>query len=156
MQEIHERLFVGSEGDCFRSRSGWAVVHACKSPCHQQAVGYRGSLPSDHPNYLVLEDQQNLFLNIIDPPIPLFKHETFASFLTFSEEHWNKGENLLIHCNLGESRAPTLALLFMAKRLNALPASSYPEAKQQFAVIFPSYSPGQGIQTFLIQHWNEI
>ncbi len=46
----------------------WAIIHACKSPCHQGAVGYIGNLDRTHPNYLVLESGSDLFLNMIDPP----------------------------------------------------------------------------------------
>lgn len=44
-------------------------------------VGYRGSLAASHPNYLVLQREHDLYLNIIDPPVPLFKAETFERFL---------------------------------------------------------------------------
>lgn len=59
------------------------MIHACKSPCHQQAVGYRGSLVVSHPNYLALQQEHDLYLDIIDPPVPLFKVETFERFLAF-------------------------------------------------------------------------
>jgi predicted protein tyrosine phosphatase len=132
------------------------VVHACKSPCHQQAVGYRGSLPNSHPNYLVLQRDDDLYLNIIDPPVPLFKAETFERFLAFARTKYNSGASLLIHCNQGESRAPSLALLFLAKHIGALPDSSYEDAKQVFERLFPAYQPGIGIQRFLADNWVAI
>lgn len=55
MQEIYERIFVANGFSCVKGNSELAVVHACKSPCHQSAVGYRGKLPNTHPNYLVKE-----------------------------------------------------------------------------------------------------
>lgn len=156
MLKVHDRLFVGGERDCFTEKEGWAVVHACKSPCHQFAVGYRGSLKPDHPHYLVCERGDNLFLNIIDPPVPLFRPDTFTSFLQFAGDRWNQGLNVLIHCNQGESRAPTLALLLMAKTLGVLPSTSYAEAKKQFVDLYPAYAPGRGIQTFLADQWGAL
>jgi protein-tyrosine phosphatase len=156
LKQVHERVFVGTESDCFSTKPSWAVVHACKSPCHQSAVGYRGSLKPTHPNYLHLQDGQNLYLNIIDPSVPLFKLGTFQVFLSFADEHWKKNENLLIHCNLGESRVPTLALVFMAKGLKAIPATSYLEARRVFLTIYPTYAPGQGIQTFMTENWDKF
>lgn len=156
MQQVHERLYVGSELDCTAAEPGWRVVHACKSPCHQAAVGYRGSLPPSHPHYLILERDNDLFLNLIDPPVPLFKLETFAAFLRFAHESWLDGQNVLIHCNKGESRAPTLALLLMSKRLGVLPSDSYRAAATPFSQVYPAYSPGTGIQTFLDRNWDEI
>jgi hypothetical protein len=153
MHQVHDRLFVGSEMDCQQASPGWCVVHACKSPCHQRAVGYRGSLQSDHPNYLVLEQGNHLYLNMIDPPVPLFKQETFVTFLGIAHREWLAGKNVLVHCNQGESRAPTLALLLMAKRLKAIPGESYQVAATSFSQLFPSYNPGQGIQSFMNNNW---
>jgi hypothetical protein len=84
MIEISDRLYVGNEYDCREGDDEWAIVHACKSPCHQRAVGYRGKLRSSHPNYLVLEEENDLYLNIIDPPVPLFMPPLFTSFLKFA------------------------------------------------------------------------
>jgi len=156
MQQVYDRLFVGDLSDCSTTRVGWAVIHACKSPCHQFAVGYRGSLTADHPNYLVLERGDDLFLNMIDPPFPLFKMESFTEFLRFAHERWKRQITLLIHCNQGESRAPALALLLMSKRLGVLSPVSYNEAAQEFSDMYPAYRPGHGIRTFLMEHWEAI
>ena len=53
MQEVHERVIVTNELSCTNGTDELVVVHACKSPCHQRIVGYRGSLPKTHPNYLL-------------------------------------------------------------------------------------------------------
>lgn len=156
MVSIHNRLFIGAVDDCRTGTEQLAVIHACKSPCHQQAVGYRGSLAASHPNYLVLQREHDIYLNIIDPPVPLFKAETFERFLAFSRSKYDSGASLLIHCNQGESRAPSLAMLFLAKHTGALPRSSYADARQEFERLFPAYQPGNGIQQFLARNWNEL
>ena len=156
MNLVHERLYVGAEVDCRKAQEGWAVIHACKSPCHQTAVGYRGSLDKSHANYLILEKDRDLYMNLIDPPVPLFKLESFRHFLEFGSRHWSEGMNILIHCNKGESRAPSLALLLLAKRLGVIDAQSYDDARTQFVEAFHGYSPGQGICTFLQDHWGEL
>lgn len=161
MFEVHPNLFVGSERDCpFASRGRLAaeelaVVHACKSPCHQKAVGYRGKLPPDHPHYLVLERRNDLFLNMIDPDRPLFMPPLFERSLGFIEKHI-KIRKVLIHCNLGNSRSPSLALLYMAKRARVISDESYPAAMKDFRSIFPEYQPGLGIQIYLSQNWNQL
>lgn len=154
--EVYPRLQVGSESDCRSSSGGHAVVHACKSPCHQRFVGYRKSLPKDDPHYLVWRQGFDLVLNLIDPPVPLFQAESFRVFLEFASEAWDSGKTLLIHCNQGESRAPSLALLFMAKRLKELPSETYQAAAAQFRSLYPRYSPGEGIRQYLSQHWESI
>lgn len=156
MRKVHDRLFVGSLHDCSNNKEGWAVVHACKSPCHQKIVGYQGSLPNSHPNYLVLERPNNLYLNMIDPAGPLFMPPLFTEFLRFARLHWEGGDNLLIHCNHGYSRAPSLALLFLAKVVGVLPNGGYWEACQGFFNLYPDYLPGQGIQTYLEMNWGRF
>lgn len=154
--KIYDRLHVGSDIDCFTEREGWVVIHACKSPCHQRAVGYRGSLPSTHPFYLVFETKNNLFLNMIDPPSPLFMMPSFTHFLEFISIQWNANKNVLIHCNKGESRAPSLALLFLAKHVGSINNESYIKAKQEFMKIYSYYTPGSGIQIYLEANWDKF
>lgn len=156
MISVYERIFVGSEVDCRQGTASHVVVHACKSPCHQRSVGYTKSLPNTHPNYLALRRPFDLYLNIIDPPVPLFQAETFRQFLEFAREHYDCGASLLIHCNKGESRSPTLALVFLAKHLNVIPNSSFEAAKEAFSVHYSEYRPGLGIQKYLNLNWSEL
>lgn len=156
MQEIYERVIVTNDLSCTRGNDEVAVIHACKSPCHQGAVGYRGKLPSTHPNYLVLEQEYNLFLNIIDPPVPLFMPPLFTEFLAFANKHWSQGRKLLIHCNQGESRAPSLAMLFLAKGVFAIPDTSYEVARSEFEKLYPRYNPGKGIETYFSKNWTQL
>jgi hypothetical protein len=133
MIELHPRLFVGDQSTCLQEFEGLVVVHACKSPCHQWAVGYRGSLPPDHEFYLAMEDVRDLYLNLIDPPTPLFKVDSFLHFRDFAESRYlGAHQALLIHCNQGHSRVPSLALLFLAKDLHVLPDDSYAAAVEAF------------------------
>ena len=156
MQEIYERVFVTDAMSCRAGTDDVAVVHACKSPCHQEAVGYKGKLPDTHPNYLVLDRGSDLYLNIIDPPVPLFKPALFSNFLHFAKKHWDDGKELVIHCNQGESRAPSLALLFLARELAVIDDSSYSSARGEFQKLYPMYQPGKGIQTYFTQNWAKL
>jgi hypothetical protein len=170
MTKVAERIQIGSDKDCpigLNFKPGLAVVHACKT-CHARRVGYKGSLKSDHPNYLWDEVTSgkkdsggDLFLNLIDPPVPLFKLESFKKFLDWATPRYEKGDTILIHCNQGESRAPSLALLLVAK-LGLNSSGSYQAALNEFKGkpsepgVFPNYKPGKGIETFLTEHWNEL
>ncbi len=158
MLEVMEGLASGDESICTHDTSGIvAVVHACKEPCHRNAVGYTGrSLPSSHPNYLIKESDYHLYLNLIDPPQPLFMLPSFVAFMAFMDKHFG-AHRVIIHCNQGESRAPTLALLYLAKRTEVIPRNSYPSAAKAFReILFPAYQPGLGIQAWLTQHWLDI
>jgi hypothetical protein len=156
MFEVYPNLFIGIERECFfTQRDDWAVIHACKSPCHQRALGYRGSLPKDHPNYLVYERGNHLFLNMIDPNEPLFMPPLFVVSLDFIEQHISK-RKVLIHCNEGLSRSPSLALLYLAKRAGVINEKSYGLAVRDFVKLFPSYRPGRGIALYLELHWKKF
>lgn len=155
--EICNHLVIGDGADCRIGRpEEIVVVHACKDPCHRNAVGYSGrSLPTGHPNYLYLEDSGNLYLNIIDPPKPLFKIESFRKFIEFLDSHIGRVP-VLIHCNEGRSRAPSLALLYAAKRLGLYERGTFGDSKLLLQEKLPSYLPGLGISRFLADHWHDF
>ena len=153
---VLDRLCVGDAGSCFRGAGSWAVVHACKHPCHQRAVGYRGSLPESHPNHLFLEDSHNLYLNVVDRPDPVFEASLFLAFLAFCRRHWDAERALLIHCNRGRSRAPSLAILFLAKNLHVIDDSSFDQAELEFIDRYAAYSPATGIQSYLRREWKNL
>jgi predicted protein tyrosine phosphatase len=156
LERVHHRLSFGDDTTCTDSTDGSvAVVHACKEPCHRRAVCYTTrTIPSNHSSYLVHERRYHLFLNLIDPPQPLFMMPSFVGFLAFVDREIAE-RDILIHCNKGESRAPSLALLYMAKRLRSLPDESYAAAAAAFRQQFP-YNPGQGITTWLAMNWDAI
>ena len=156
IRQVHDRIYVGSDADCFHIREGWAVVHACKEKCHRNAVGYHGNLPRTHPYYLVYKEVNNLYLNMIDPDTPMFMPPLFEETLSFVDERWNSGFNVLIHCNKGGSRAPSLALLFLAKRIGSISNESYRDAWMDYIEVDPQYLPSLGIQTYLTNHWEEL
>lgn len=157
-QCVTERLWFDDLSGCHAatgSAEAIAIVHACKDPCHRNAVGYGDkALPNTHPDYLWLERPHNLYLNLVDPPVPLFKLESFAAFFAFVDREIVE-RPVLIHCNKGESRAPSLTLLYMAKRLRMLPDDSYVSAAEAFRAKY-TYLPGRGIATFLEQNWAHL
>jgi hypothetical protein len=157
--KIYEKLFVGDNSDCFyEEKPGWVIIHACKHPCHQKAMGYRGNLKKTHPNYLIFQRKSHLFLNMVDMNRTLshvFTEPIISKTLAFIENNI-MDNNVLIHCNRGYSRSPALALLFLAKKKNVLSNASYEKAKSEFIDIFSEYIPGRGIDSYLNLYWNEL
>lgn len=165
IQQVFDRIHIADmEGCRVQDTTGKArtKIHACKSPCHQQAVGYTGSLRDDHPHYLhfTVHDQylgeNALYLNIIDPHIPLFKQESFEIFLKYMQAAYDDGQDIVIHCNQGRSRAPTLVLLFAAKRLEQITDESFDAARAEFEEIYEDYAPGKGIETWMQRNWGRV
>jgi protein-tyrosine phosphatase len=156
MFPIYANLFIGDENACFDDdREGWALVHACKSPCHQRILGYRKSLPQNHPHYLFFQKENHLYLNMIDPERPLFVPTLFVKSLDFIRAHIST-RKILIHCNHGKSRSASIALLYLAKCANAISQISYRDASRDFVKLFPDYQPSRGIASYLDSQWNEF
>ena len=132
------------------------MIDACKNRCHCTAVGYRGSLDKAHPEYLVARRGPHLALNIVDAPeAKWFRLEPFTAALDFLDFVVPQGA-VVIHCNSGLSRAPSIAMLWLAKRAKAFLGTSYPEAKAAFTRIMRGYMPGKGIEAFLEERWETI
>ena len=86
----------------------------------------------------------------------MFKPPLFTEFLAFANKHWSQGRKLLIHCNQGESRAPSLAMLFLAKGVFSIPDTSYEVARLEFEKLYPRYNPGKGIETYFSKNWSQL
>jgi len=158
MKEIYPNLFIGTENDCnFSNVDDMAIIHACKYPCHVKAVGYKGSLPPTHPNYLILENEQHLFLNMVDMErelSPIYTHPIMKSAMTFIEKHV-ADQKILIHCNQGVSRSPSIALLYLARK-RYITNSSYAVAMDDFRNLYSGFNPGGGIALYMIKFWDEL
>jgi predicted protein tyrosine phosphatase len=102
----------------------------------------------------VCERGHHLYLNLIDPEAPLFMMPSFVAFLAFVDREI-AARKVLIHCNQGESRAPSLSMLYMAKRLGLLPNDSYTTAATAFRTQYP-FNPSKGITTWLTENWVNI
>ena len=158
MNEVYEGLFVGDGSDCRHGGAEWAVVHACKHPCHQRAVGYSGNLNQGHPEYLVAPRGHELYLNLVDMDRKLkhrFTEPIVSETLDFVESHI-ESKNVLIHCNQGRSRSPALAMLYLAKRKGEIVNTSYDDARVAFSELYPPFSPGRGVDAYLRDYWGDL
>lgn len=158
MEKIYPNLYIGTDLECrFTIPSDWAIVHTCKNPCHVKALGYKGSLPPTHPNYLVLDNGQHLFLNMVDMEKelnPIFTNPIMKSAMIFIKRHI-KTTKILIHCNQGLSRSPSIALLYLAQ-IGQIRNDSFQNATIDFMKLYPMYKPGNGILMYMARNWNEI
>ena len=81
--------------------------------------------------------------------------EIVDAALNFIEKGLVAGLRVLVHCNQGESRGPSLGLLYLAARTDALHRSTLEAAEAKFRQLYPSYLPKEGMRSFLRIHWNE-
>ncbi|MFC2118340.1 dual specificity protein phosphatase family protein, partial [Bacteroidota bacterium] len=140
-------LFVGDLNDSLNvDNNNWAIVHATQT-IHYQLFGWnRTSNKPDknHPNYIFYEKDNRLSLNWVDGKANLYEwsgNDKFIKILDFIDK-WLPQRNVLVHCDQGFSRSPSLCLLYLAKRIKIISDESYQDAKTGFLRLYPEFSPG--------------
>lgn len=151
MIEIAKNLFVGNDADCIGFNG--AICHCTKEPWHRKFIGYTGrALPKDHPEYLYAVRGTEIALNMVDVDNPIYHSELMVNTaIDFIQGSLINGLRVLVHCNQGESRGPSIAMLSMR---NELP-DSFEEAEIVFRELYPAYRPKNGIREYLRMHWRE-
>lgn len=156
MREVVKNLFVGSESDeiSIRGQSGWYIIHACKEPYHRHTLGYSGkAAPKSHPEYLIARRPGRLVLNLVDAPDPNYIPAEIMD-AAVQDIHDNIGAlQVLVHCNQGASRSPTIALLYLAKFTREFEDMTYELAVQKFRQMYPEFSPAMGVSEYARQNW---
>lgn len=158
MLEVYPHLWVGDQQDYeswVKGQKDWYTIHACKEPYHRQALGYttRGA-PKNHPDYLYCYKYNELILNMVDGSDPaFFSRELIDEAMDVLDRFYPLRKNMLIHCNRGESRAPSLALLWLAQR-RYISHDTLQAAERDFALLYPPYDPSPGINLHLFQNWS--
>lgn len=157
IQLDNTKIYVGTQADSqLRSDPAWAVVNTAKT-VHVAVKGWSNAPPRDHPDYLAFEDGQFLSFNWVDGPSNMYDWsgpQAFIRALDFIDK-WYATKNILINCDLGKSRSPTVALLYLSKRLHLISDDSFAAARQEFQVLYPAYDP-KGIADFVAAHWAAI
>ena len=156
MIEVYTNLYIGEDKDCDAHLSDphFSIVHACQT-CHQMALNYQGALPSDHPHYLIYENNNQLYLNLVDTPYEFqceFANPVFESAIRFIHREINT-KKILVHCNFGYSRSPSLGLVYLAIQ-GVIPNKSLKDAAQEYFNLYPKYTPGRGITLYMNNNWD--
>lgn len=157
MIEVFPNLHVGSELDEQQVRGvpGWFVIHACKEPYHRQALGYSGrAAAKDHPEYLIARRPGRLILNLVDVDnVDYIGSELVDAALAAIHEKIGS-ENVLVHCNQGASRSPTIALLYLAKHTDKFSGLTIDAALSAFRALYPHYNPARGMAEYARINWS--
>jgi len=158
MKEIDTNIFVGSLEDYenIKYNPDFVFVQACKEPCHRQALGYTGRAANkNHPEYLVAYRPQRIILNIVDVDTgKYFSNILFEKSIEFISSNIKNQKKVLIHCNQGLSRSPSIGLLYLAIN-KKIRNRTFWDAKEDFLKIYPEYAP-KGVQDFLIENWSNL
>lgn len=146
MIKVYNNLFVGSEKDYLKVKTepGWFIVQAAKDPFHREALGYRtAGAPKNHPEYLIARRGNRLILNLVDT----VKHwmipkDILHEAVSFIDDRLEEGYKVLVHCNMGVSRSPSIALLYLLSKTEfAEGMESFDVVERAFSYLYPPYSP---------------
>jgi len=159
--QVHKAVYIGDlEGLVFTNKKDWAIIHASQK-FHYKLFGWdykNNKPPKTHPCYLKYKEEHEISLNLVDGGPHLYEWfgvEGFKELLDFIDHNINLNRKIFIHCDKGESRSPSIALLYLAKRVGALNKNSYLEACSEFTKIYPKYNP-LGIAEYLYINWSKI
>lgn len=138
----------------------WFIIHAAKEPWHRDALGYtgRGAPPSD-PEYLVAKRPGEIMLNLVDMAVlkEQYTNPIFEAAFEAIDDAFADGKKVLVHCNEGKSRAPTIALLWLGERVAAWQEFPFDGAVIQFQDDhYPEYDPGAGIEAYARARWGFV
>jgi hypothetical protein len=156
MIEVYQNLFVGSELDeqRVRGQSGWFFVHACKEPYHREALGYRTQgAPKTHPEYLIARRDDRLILNLVDVADVNFIAPEIVDTAIEAIHSNVAARKVLVHCNQGQSRSPTIAFLYLAKHSDQFRGADFETASRDFARIYPPFAPARGMAEYARLNW---
>lgn len=157
MKEVYKGLWVGADKDVPKAKEkGMAIVHAAKDGdfSHRSLLKYTAPGAPKDKEYLSAKRTDNLYLNLVDTDNPNFvPDELVNTALDFIAEELPK-KPVLIHCNKGQSRGPTIAFLYLYKH-GKLPYEYY-NAVRTFRQLYPDYEPSVGLRMYARNKISEL
>lgn len=154
MKHIHSNIYVGTKEEYGTAvESGMKIVCAMQRakdfPSHQTKVGWEGrGCDPGHPHYLYFQEEDGIYLNFIDGNNPDYvKDKMIDAAISFIDASVAKKEQVFIYCSLGESRSPSLALIWMLRSGMLSPDKEAPDIFKK--TFYPEYNPGDGIRLYI-------
>lgn len=151
-------LFVGVKEEYkIAKQRGMKIVCALNRAkdfvTHQSVVRWQGKgCDPTHPNYLFKRDDDAIYLNMIDNDDPKYVNDEMINpALDFIHEKLLSGKEVFVYCSLGESRSPSLALMYLLEyHLIEKSVNTIQIFKKQF---YPNYRPKNGNLLYIMKRW---
>jgi hypothetical protein len=159
VEQIIDRVFSGGDKDYekVKDREDFSIIRCAKygPGGHKDILKYTSrAAPPGKDRYWVREGDHLLALNMIDSDDPShFPPEMIRAGLDFAKEEYDKGRQVGFFCNQGESRGPSMALMFL-RSIGELP-HPFLQSVKVFNTLYPKYEPNAGIKQFCRSHWAE-
>ena len=152
------KLFVGTKEEySFAKQKDMKIVCALNRAngfvTHQSVVGWQGrGCNPDSPYYLFKRDSDAIYLNMIDNEDPKYVNDEMINpALDFIQQHLNSGSEIFIYCSLGESRSPSIALMYLLE--NNLIEKSADTINVFRNNYYPNYQPKTGNLLYIKKRW---
>lgn len=174
MVEVYPGLFVGNQEDyeamtsfphCKEFEKEFSFIGAAKYPWHKEHAkmdgsdceGYEGkSMPKDQKEYLYAEREHALYCNLIDAKDPAYvPDEIILKCLDFIQKEMQNDRKVLICCNQGESRSPSIALMYMIEDGFFDDCNGIYNVIKRFDSLYPVYKPANGMEQKVIEFWRK-
>jgi hypothetical protein len=151
-------LYVGTKEEYFDAiQQGMKIVCALNRAkgyvTHQSIVGWQGrGCNPDNPFYLYKKDADAIYLNMIDGDNPMYVNdEMIDAALDFIDEQLSNGSKVFIYCSHGESRSPSIALMYLLQH-KIIPNNN--DAIHYFKnKYYPGYFPKSGNLLYIKKRW---
>lgn len=152
MVEITKNLFIGDDNDFKQIDENWYVIHACKDPYHRRLLGYRTKACPKCDEYYFAERGNILYLNLVDATdVKYIPNVVINKALEFIDKHIAQNK-ILVHCNLGESRSPSIGLLYLRK-IGYFDGKNALQGMFEYKEIYEKFNPNHGMMDYIIQNW---
>lgn len=152
-------VYVGGDSDYEKVKDNpkFKSARMCKygPGGHQQTLNYSTRGAPKGKNYLSVEAKNRIAINIVDFDDPnMIPFECITIALHYIKEQLEKGFNVLVACNQGESRGPSTGLAFL-RAIGDLP-HNFHTSEKIYKSIYNKYDPDMGIRQVLRKHWSEL
>lgn len=155
MEEIIKHLWIGSDDDVPEAKKrGYARLACCKDgpDGHREMLGYETLGAPKGKDYLFARKGDWMALNLIDSENPmLIPDKVIDAGIDFIQEQMDKGNKILVHCNAGMSRSPSIVMLYLHK-IGEL-SQGYNRALHIFKTLYPKYAPAHGMEYKVRTRW---
>jgi hypothetical protein len=158
VEEIIKGLYLGSDEDVAEAkRRGYARLCCCKDgiDSHRSMLEYEGRSAPDGKDYYFARKGDVMALNLIDVEDPdMIPDKVIDAGLKFIKEMQDKGRILLVHCNAGMSRSPSIVLMYL-HAVGEMP-QGFIGAERQFRHMYDKYDPGVGMRSHARERWKSL
>lgn len=159
MQKIANlNIYIGTKEEYRTAQSqGMKIVCALNRAngfvTHQSQVGWSGRCCNkDNPYYLYKEEDDAIYLNMIDGDDTRYVNdEMIDAALDFMKRHLDNDASVFVYCSLGESRSPSIALMYMLEHGHIEATSDvFREFKERD---YANYQPKRGNAEYIVNRW---